>query len=66
MLLGIIKKRLDSFKGLWPKELLSVLWAYRTLVKTPMEETPFLLAFRIDAVIPIEIGMITHRVANFD
>ena len=34
-LLKIIKTRLDEAKGAWPEELPSVLWAYRTTVRTP-------------------------------
>ena len=40
-LLKIIKTQLDEAKGIWPEELLSVLWAYKTTTRTPMEETPF-------------------------
>lgn len=64
--LSIIKKRLDSSKGLWSKELPSVLWAYHTIVRTSMGETPFLLAFGIEVVIPVEIGMTSHKATNFD
>ena len=40
-LLKIIKTRLKGAKGIWPDELPSVLWAYRTTVRTPTGETPF-------------------------
>jgi len=40
-LLKIIKTWLKGAKGMWPKELPSVLWAYRTTIRTPMGETPF-------------------------
>ena len=40
-LLKIIKTRLEGAKGIWPDELLSVLWAYRTTTRTPTGETPF-------------------------
>ena len=61
-LLKIIKTRLEGAKGIWPDELPSVLWAYRTTVKTPTGETPFRLAYGTDAVIPVEIGLTSHRV----
>ena len=35
-LLKIIKIRLKGAKGVWPKELPSVLWAYRTTARTPL------------------------------
>lgn len=44
-LIGTIKKRLEGSKGLWPEELPSVLWAYRTTTRAPTRETPFSLAF---------------------
>ncbi|XP_075658773.1 uncharacterized protein LOC142628594 [Castanea sativa] len=40
-LLKIIKTRLEEAKEIWPEELPSVLWAYRTTVRTPTRETPF-------------------------
>ena len=38
-LLKIIKTRLEGAKGIWPDELPSVLWAYRTTTRTPTGET---------------------------
>ena len=40
-LLKIIKTRLEVAKGIWPDELLSVLWAYQTTARTPTGETSF-------------------------
>ena len=40
-LLKIIKTRLEGAKGIWPDELPSVLWAYRTTARTPTREMPF-------------------------
>jgi len=40
-LLKIIKTRFEGTKGIWPEELPSVLWAYRTTARTPTGETPF-------------------------
>ncbi|XP_023921409.1 uncharacterized protein LOC112032871 [Quercus suber] len=40
-LLKIIKTRLEGAKGIWPDELPSILWAYRTTVRTPTREIPF-------------------------
>ena len=42
-LLKIIKTRLEGVKGIWPNELPSVLWAYRTIARTSTGETPFRL-----------------------
>ena len=53
-------------KGVWPEELPSVLWAYRTTVRTPIRETPFNLTYSTEAVIPVEIGLTSLRKEFFD
>ena len=40
-LFKIIKTWLEGVKGIWSEELPSVLWAYRTTVRTPTGETSF-------------------------
>ena len=57
-LLKIIKTRLEEVKEVWPDELLGVLWAYRTTVRTSTGETPFKLAYGSEAVIPAEVRMV--------
>ena len=64
-LLKIIKTRLEGAKGIWPDELPSVLWAYRTIARTPIGETPFRLTYGADAVIPAEVGLTSYRVQNY-
>nr|CAN82984.1 hypothetical protein VITISV_030339 [Vitis vinifera] len=56
-----LKKRLEQAKGKWVEELPSVLWAYRTTPGRPTGNTPFALAYGMDAVIPTEIGLPTIR-----
>ena len=63
-LLKIIKTRLEGAKGIWPDELPSVLWAHRTMVRTPTGETPFRLAYGSEAIIPTEVGITSYRVDN--
>ena len=65
-LLKIIKTQLEGAKGIWPKELPSVLWAYRMMARTPTGETPFRLIYRNEAIIPAEIGLTSYRVDNHD
>nr|XP_016468105.1 PREDICTED: uncharacterized protein LOC107790664 [Nicotiana tabacum] len=50
------QKRLEESKGNWPEVLPGVLWAYRTMAKTSTGETPFLLVYGTEALIPVEIG----------
>ncbi|RVX06608.1 Gag-Pol polyprotein [Vitis vinifera] len=60
-LITALKKRLEQAKGKWVEELPSVLWAYRTTPGRPTGNTPFALAYGMDAVIPTEIGLPTIR-----
>ncbi|GJU79423.1 reverse transcriptase domain-containing protein [Tanacetum coccineum] len=48
------------------EELPHVLWAHRTMIKSSNGDTPFLLMYKIEAVIPVEIGMHTIRKAEVD
>ena len=64
-LLKIIKTRLEGAKGIWPEELPSILWAYRTTARAPTGETPFRLTYGSEAVIPAEVLM-RYRVHNHD
>ncbi|GKV44660.1 hypothetical protein SLEP1_g51822 [Rubroshorea leprosula] len=61
-----IKPRLEQHKAKWADELNNVLWAYRTTSRTATGETPYHLAFGTEAVIPIEIGVLSFRVTHFD
>ena len=44
----------------------SVLWAYNTTTMTPTGETSFRLAYESETVIPIEFGLTSYRVGNYD
>ena len=56
-LLKIIKTQFEGAKGIWPDELPSVLWAYRTTARTPTGETPFRLIYGADAVIQQRLAL---------
>ena len=43
-----------------------MLWTYQTIQRLPTGETPFALAFGIEAVIPIELKLPSVRVMAFD
>ena len=53
-LLNYLKKLLTAAKGRWVNELPIALWAYHTIPKQPTRETPYALAFGVEALIPIE------------
>ena len=57
-----LKTKLENLKGKWVDYLPEVLWAYRTTRKFATQETPFALAFGIEAVAPVEVGLKSPRV----
>ena len=63
-MLKVIKTQLKGAKGIWPDELPSVLWAYKTTARTPTGETPFCLAYGNGAVILAEVGLTSYKVEN--
>ena len=65
-LLKIIKTQLEGAKGAWPEELPNVLWAYRTTIRLPTRETPFRLTFGTEAIIPVEVGLMSLRVKTYE
>ena len=54
VILDGIKKRLEKAKGKWVEELPQVLWAFRTTPRRSTGETPYSLAFGLEAIIPLE------------
>ena len=50
----MIRRLVGNHKTTWHQKLYSVLWAYRTSVKTATSFTPFQLAFSLEAVLPID------------
>ncbi|XP_034697291.1 uncharacterized protein LOC117923162 [Vitis riparia] len=56
-LITALKKRLEQAKGKWVEELPGVLWAYRTTPGRSTGNTPFALAYGMDAIILTEIGL---------
>ncbi|XP_075654923.1 uncharacterized protein LOC142625103 [Castanea sativa] len=61
-----LKKRLDDAKGGWVEELPHVLWAYRTTPRRSTGETPFSMAYGMEAIIPLESGFPTQRSDQYD
>lgn len=60
-----LEKRLQAAKKKWPEEFLNVLWAYRTSANSSTKETPFKLAFGTEALLPVEIGSLSHRILSY-
>nr|GEX46485.1 hypothetical protein [Tanacetum cinerariifolium] len=55
-----------TITGTQVEEVLHVLWAHRTMIKSSNGETPFSLTYGAKAVIPTKIGMPTLRTAEVD
>ena len=47
-------------------ELPHVLWAYRTTPRRSIGETPFLMTYGSEAVIPLETGFLTLKTGQFN
>ena len=60
-----LKKRLDDAKGRWVEELAHVLWTYRTTPRRSTGETPFLMTYGAEAIIPLEVNFPTQRTTAF-
>ena len=59
------QKKLDDAKGKWADELHGVLWALHITEKTVMGETPFMLAYGLKAIVPIDVALYTHCLTTF-
>ncbi|XP_043694077.1 uncharacterized protein LOC122644755 [Telopea speciosissima] len=66
ILLDGIKNKLETAKGLWVEELPNILWAYRTITRLAIGETPFMLMYGTEAVIPMEIRETSLRVQLYN
>ncbi|XP_071739415.1 uncharacterized protein [Rutidosis leptorrhynchoides] len=60
-----IKARLGMKRNGWVDELPKVLWAHRTTHKNSTGETPFSLVYGSEAVIPVEITVLTKRLLSY-
>ena len=58
-------QRLDDAKGKWVEELPHVLWTYRTTSRRSTKETPFLMAYEAETVIPLETRFPTLKTSLF-
>ncbi|KAL0434451.1 UNVERIFIED_CONTAM: hypothetical protein Slati_2779400 [Sesamum latifolium] len=65
-ILQYLKSRLGSAKGAWVDELPSVLWEYRTTLRTATEDSPFNLCYGTEAVSPTDIGELSWRVKYYN
>ena len=55
-----------QIEGSWVDELYHVLWAYQTTQRLSIGETPFNLTFGTEVVIPMEFGLLSLRVEEYN
>ena len=60
-----LETKLEKAKGKWVDELPSILWAYRITSRVSTGETPFSLVYGIDALIRVEVDLVSPRVMAF-
>ncbi|XP_024016302.1 uncharacterized protein LOC112089777 [Eutrema salsugineum] len=60
-ILDVIKKRLDAKKGTGADELDGVLWSHRTTPRRSTGQSPFYLAYGLEALCPAEVSIPTLR-----
>ncbi|RDX92961.1 hypothetical protein CR513_24841, partial [Mucuna pruriens] len=61
-----LQRRLEEAKGRWAEECPQVLWSYHTTPHSTTGEMPFRLTYESDAMIPVEIGEPSPRIALFE
>ena len=61
-----LKTKLEDLKKKWANELPKVLWAYRTTATSITRETRFSLAYKYEAMAPVEIRAGSLRRDNYD
>lgn len=59
-------RKLDLVKRLWADETPQILWAYLTIVKIITKETSYSLAFGMETMVPLEIGVSLTSKIRYD
>ena len=57
LIVGNLRCNLEERKGAWLEILSKVLWAQRTTKKRATDETPFVLVYGTEAMLPTEEGL---------
>jgi len=66
VILNELRKKLGQLKGLWAEEIPELQWRYHCTPQSSTKETLYRLTYRSDAMIPVELGEVLWRKANFD
>lgn len=58
------KARIEGTKGTWASKLSEILWRYQTTCRNSTDETPLVLAFGSEEVIPTKVNFPTYRTSQ--
>ncbi|XP_074375210.1 uncharacterized protein LOC141716972 [Apium graveolens] len=61
-----LKKRVERSRNTWADELLPILWAYRITCKVTTEATPYMMAYGVEAVVPLKIIHGSPRIEAYE
>ena len=59
----MLQRMVGNVKSNWNLQLFSILWAYRTTIKTSISFTPFQLVYGLEATLPIECEISSLKLA---
>ncbi|KAL0444085.1 UNVERIFIED_CONTAM: hypothetical protein Slati_2131200 [Sesamum latifolium] len=60
---SLLKKVMAKSKRDWHERIGEALWAYRTIVRTPTQSTPYALVYGVETVLPLEQQIPSLRIA---
>ncbi|XP_074347546.1 uncharacterized protein LOC141686407 [Apium graveolens] len=66
IILDGLKKKVERLRNTWAYELLPILWVYRTTSKVITKDTPFMLAYGAEAMVPLEITNGSLRIEAYE
>ncbi|XP_074336008.1 uncharacterized protein LOC141673174 [Apium graveolens] len=66
IILDGLKKSIERSRNTWAYELMPILWAYRTTCKVTTEDTPFMVAYGTEVVVPLEITHGSLRIKAYE
>lgn len=66
LILQGLRIKLDDVKGRWVEELSKVLWANQTIPLIPTNKSRFNLAFGIEVMILVKIGLPTMLIEHYN
>ncbi|XP_074373650.1 uncharacterized protein LOC141713999 [Apium graveolens] len=60
-----LKDKLEEKKGDWPEEMPMVIWSYNITPRSTTGETPFLLTYGYEDMVPVELAAYQQRIVRY-